>query len=689
MKNPFFVVIKWKTKSMQNHYTKVDYLFAGAGASATLLLMCMEKHGLLKDKKILILDPDTKHNNDKTYCFWSEQDEALAIQSQHLISHQWDEVCVNRNQQESLLPKKYFHISGIDVYNELRHIIDQHNLKRVQSSVIELAPNENGIKVITDKEIWQASLVFDSRPPKYLPLKKDDAHLVQSFIGYVISTDEPIPNINCVDLMDFNVDQLGATQFMYVLPLGEGKTLVELTRFGVDPITQNDASPILDLYITHRFGNYQILHTETGCIPMSTAEISVEELPGVISIGGRAGAVKPSTGYAFKNMFHHAQSLADSLKNNFKPVIITESSRFRFYDRLLLLILTKQPSQGKLIFEALFKKNKTKNVLQFLDEKTSLFQDIRIFLTLPIKPFLKAVGWVALSRIQKSISPLILLVLSILLLLIYKTSPQIFNWIQIVIFTVGLFLVGIPHGAVDHLLETGNLKSSIKPGFVINYLGLAFLNLFLWIFFPIGALIFFIGYSAWHFGQTDLKEWQLKNINFLKFTAWGVLILSIILSGHIVETNSILANMNTMEIPINNLVGKQISVLLSLVGITWAILEKRWMMFISSVMLLVSIELPLITSFGLYFIGQHSMNGWSHLKKGLSVNNTSLYLKALPFTIGAVILFAAFIFLLRNNYLSNFNENIITIFFVFISCISFPHVIAMNRFYNSKLKQQY
>jgi len=670
--------------SMQNHPTKVDYLFAGAGASATLLLMCMEKQGLLKDKKILILDPDTKQNNDKTYCFWSDQNEQLTLQCQHLISHQWDEVSVNRNEQESLLPKKYFHISGIDVYKELRRIIDQHHLKRIQSSVIELTPIENGVKVITDTEVWESSLVFDSRPPKYLPLKKDDAHLLQSFIGYVIATDEPNSNINCVDLMDFNVDQLGATQFMYVLPLGEGKTLVELTRFGLEPISQNEAKPILDVYIKNRFGKYQIQHTEIGCIPMSTAAISVQPLPGVIPIGGRAGAVKPSTGYAFKNMFRHAERVADSLKRNIKPAVIAESSRFRFYDRLLLLILTKQPSQGKIIFEALFKKNETKNVLQFLDEKTSLFQDIRIFLTLPIKPFLKAVGWVASSRIKKSITPIILLVLSLLLLFIYKTSPQIFNWIQIAMFAIGMFLVGIPHGAVDHLLETGNLKGRIKPSFVINYLGLAFLNLILWVLFPIGALLFFIGYSAWHFGQTDLREWQPKTSNALKNTVWGILILSIILLGHVVETNNILKNMNALKIPIQNNLGKQISVLVSLVGITWAIFEKRWMMFISSLMLLVSIELPLITSFGLYFIGQHSMNGWSHLKQGMKVNNTALYLKALPFTIGALVLFAAFIFLLRNNYLPAFNENLITIFFVFISCISFPHVMAMNRFYNLK-----
>jgi ABC-type dipeptide/oligopeptide/nickel transport system permease component len=133
--------------------------------------------------------------------------------------------------------------------------------------------------------------------------------------------------------------------------------------------------------------------------------------------------------------------------------------------------------------------------------------------------------------------------------------------------------------------------------------------------------------------------------------------------------------------------GKIASTLLSIVAITWAILEKKWRMLLSSLMLLVSIELPLISSFGLYFIGQHSLNGWSHLKQGMRVDNKSLYLKALPFTISSLVLFAAFIYLLRNNYLSEFNENLITIFFVFISCISFPHVMAMNKFYNLKLNR--
>ena len=667
---------------MQTFNPKMDFLFAGAGASAILLLMSMEKHGLLKDKNILIIDPDTKDDNDKTYCFWSEKNKELSQQCRHLISHQWDEISVNRNQKESLNPKKYFHISGLDLYKELSRITEQYNLQRIYSSVLEIIANDKEVKVKTDTDIWEASMVFDSRPPKFLPLNGDDAHLLQSFIGYVIKTEESFLNLNCVDLMDFDVEQQSYTQFMYVLPLGAGKALVELTRFGVDPITQKEAEPILDKYITNRLGAYQILSKETGCIPMSTADIDVENIPGVIPIGGRAGAVKPSTGYAFKSIFKHAEKITECLKSNVSPVGIKKSPRFRFYDRLLLLILSRKPYQGKLIFETLFKKNKIKTVLEFLDEKTSLFQDLKIFLKLPVIPFLQAVGWVVSSRIQHMKTSLTLLILTLFLLFFYALAPHIFIRIQLIMFLAGMLLLGIPHGAVDHLLETRNLKSSIKKSFILKYLGLVFLNLALWLIFPSLALLFFIFYSAWHFGQTDLREWDSKNINRYKHLAWGSLIFGIILCGHVIETNNILENMHFWKIPLTEIDGDLVSITIAALAVVWSIFERSSKMFLSALTLAISIKLPLLSAFGLYFIGQHSINGWTHLKKGMNVNNISLFVKALPFTGGALVLLLSFFFLLKYDYISHVNDQLITIFFVFIACLSFPHVIAMNKFYD-------
>lgn len=667
--------------SAHTQFPQVDYLFAGAGASATLLLMSMEQRGLLLGKSILVLDPDTKSQNDKTYCFWGSSDDPTTLLCQHLISHQWGEVSVNRNLSESLFPAQYRRISGLDLYGELRRIIQEYGLQRVQAAVVDLEATENGVKVSTEKGIWHSTTVFDSRPPVYLPPTNDEAHLLQSFIGYVVETDKPLLEANCIDLMDFGVDQQGHTQFMYVLPLSTGKLLVELTRFGLVPITPAEAKPLLNQYIAKRFGDFQIIETETGCIPMSTASTSLINLPNVIPIGGRAGAVKPSTGYAFKNMSGHAQKLANCLQKGIKPAGISVSPRFRFYDRLLLYILSRQPAKGKPIFEALFQKNSATAVLRFLDEKTSLYQDLSILFSLPLKPFLHAWSMVTVFRLRSVLAPLILLLLALGLLVLQASLPQTIGWVQLFLLSLGLFFVGIPHGAVDHLLKSGDLRAHVKARFVLNYLGAAAVYLAVWLFFPNGALFFFLGYSAWHFGQADMQQWKPSRNGPLKNAAWGIALLSILLCGHVVETNYILGNMNVLLLPLSDAQGKLAAALFALAVLLWGIWERRPAMLLSVCMLAVGIQLPLLTSFGLYFIGQHSVIGWSHLKQGFKTDDLSLFKKAFPFTAGSLLLFAALLYCMETGFLPAFNKHWVTAFFVFISCISFPHVIAMHEFY--------
>lgn len=665
---------------------KLDYLFVGAGASTSLLLMRLEHHGLLSGKNILILDPADKLNNDKTYCFWTDQNDQLAQGCAHLISHQWEKVRVNQNQQESLLPQKYFHISSLDLYNDLRRIVQKYAIKRLQQKVLAIRSIENGLEIITESENWKTSLVFDSRPSKYLAAKEDEVHLLQSFIGYIINTEKRITESDCADLMDFNVSQLDATQFMYVLPLGESKTLVELTRFGLCPISLAEADPILDEYILKRFGAYQILNTETGCIPMSTAEIANDLVPGLIPIGARAGAIKSSTGYAFKNMHAQAEEIALRLKSNRSMVLDKKPKRFKFYDKILLLILARTPNLGKPIFHALFNKNEIKMVLMFLDEKTSLTDDIKIFSSLPILPFLKTAAQIIGSKIRQFISPFVLVLFTLFLFIISANTPHIYSWIQWPLFVLGMFLIGIPHGAVDHLLENNHASFRINLLFVLKYIGLALLNFILWITIPKMALLFFLFYSAWHFGQTDFKEWQPQISNQFKFLAWGTLILSIILLGHVNETNGILNDMNAALIPFSYKNAKMVSFVLIAIGIIWAIAEKRWKMLQTVLAILICNELPLLTAFGIYFIGQHSYSGWSHLKRGMKLNNQSLFRKALPFTFGALLMFVGMALLMKNDIL-HYNKNWISIFFVFISCISFPHIIAMNKFYSKNTLQ--
>lgn len=659
-----------------------DYIFIGAGASATLLLRSLESRGLLANKKIALIDADDKRKNDKTYCFWTSMDDNIAQNCQHLFSQTWSKISVNRQEPETLENSRYVHISSIALYDEGRRIVEQHQLVRVHSSVSSINRTENGVQVITENGEFHAETIFDSRPPAFALPEKNEALLWQTFIGYIISPSESYQQSDCVDLMDFDIPQDGYTQFMYVLPLPNNRILVEVTRFGIEPITSDQAEPILDTYIQRRFGTYTILETEKGTIPMSTAKIVREKIEGVIPIGGRSGAIKPSTGYAFKKMFQGAEDLAEQLmmKKELTPLKM-EPKRFQFYDRLLLLILLQYPALGKPIFSVLFKKNNVFSVFRFLEGKTSIFQDIRILLTLPFRPFLRVLKTELSVSSKGVIAPFCMLLLSVFLLLVQTFAESYSFSVQLILFTVGFLAVGLPHGAVDHLLESGVHVKGVKLSFILKYLGVSLIFLLLWFLSADSALLFFLAYSIWHFGQCDFKEWIPNKQNTWKNILWGTLLFGILLIGHQTETNKILASLQTFELPFTDEQAIHISQILILISFIWSILERKVSFFLTVCMLFVGMYLPLLSAFSLYFIGQHSLNGWRHLKNGLQTNSKTLYLKSLPFNLGAIGILVISYWLNENFFNLKNNFEIASIFFVFLSCISFPHIIWMHKFY--------
>ena len=81
----------------------------------------------------------------------------------------------------------------------------------------------------------------------------------------------------------------------------------------------------------------------------------------------------------------------DYLINN-KPLsnIPSSTKRFIFYDKILLDVLANHRVSGKQIFTTMFKKNKPQQVLKFLDNESSLAEELKIISTLPTLPFLEA-----------------------------------------------------------------------------------------------------------------------------------------------------------------------------------------------------------------------------------------------------------------------------------------------------------
>ena len=215
---------------------------------------------------------------------------------------------------------------------------------------------------------YEAHMVFDSRPPEIKTPLSEKQNIWQSFIGYKVKLEDAVLDENTCTLMDFNVNQDGGTQFVYILPYSNSEALIELTRFGKEKINTEVAQRDLEKYIQNNYGSFKINEVERGAIPMFMDMPKSQQSKKIIPIGTRAHMVKPSTGYAFKNMYKHAKTLSTSLGQS--SVKQKSSSRFKFYDRLLIFILAVWPQMGKPIFNRLFSSQSLSHILRFLDENT-------------------------------------------------------------------------------------------------------------------------------------------------------------------------------------------------------------------------------------------------------------------------------------------------------------------------------
>ncbi len=668
---------------MSNNLTEsVDFLFIGMGAANCLLLIKMYENDLLQNKKLAIIEPNSKIVNDRNFCFWSNEEEVLKLNLGPLISSKWQNIKVADREKQTISPVYYYHIKGIDLYNKVKEILKEQTVSYYTEKFDGTAIQKSNSFLIslTNLKI-DAVKVFDSRPPEYARAEKNQSHLLQSFYGWELKANDYNFDTSTMVMMDFNIPQNNYCQFMYILPFTNNTALFEVTRFGKAIITKEESEKLLTEYLANFGFSYQILDEEKGVIPMSSLKITnINYGENWIRTGANANMVKPTTGYAFHNMAIDANNHVESMLNKKTFTRKIQRSRFKFYDGLLLKILEETPQHGKSIFQNLFNNVSINNVLPFLSEKSSLQKELFIFSKLPILIFLRVAFKDILHRITKVNPSYFAFIITIVSILAYTLGLKEILWSFL---GIGFLSVGLSHGAIDYLTDQtiNNRKQFIK--FIASYLlkG-AFLGL-IWIVLPDLALVVFIAFSAWHFGQADFKEWKYKQ-GFNSFT-WGLIVLITILIYHHDETIVILGHIKGLQIhhvfsdlSANQLLIGKLSI--TLFSVLFAAYHKSKLMLLTVCYLLLSTMLPLIASFGIYFVMQHSVHGWRHLKKDLKTNSFTLWKKALPFSLGGALIIS--IFMLVNN------KDYMGVFFILLSCISMPHIFSMHNFYSRFSKSE-
>jgi lycopene beta-cyclase len=387
-----------------------DFIIAGAGCAGLSLLYHLLQSPLLRHKRILVIDKNFKKSNDRTWCYW--EDTAGAFEQ--LVCKKWDTITIHNGSLSKTLPTApftYKMVQGIDYYHYIINLAKQHlNITWQEGLITKITTTGTiGTVHLQGGTSESATSVFSSIVPIQFQVNFSDVNnkfnaaitntstpfLWQHFKGILVEFDTSVFNENEARLMDFNVPQMGATAFMYILPLTDKKALVEYTLFSEKILVKTEYDNVLSNYLAdfiktnYPQAQYTIVHEELGAIPMTQHKFEQMNSP-IYSIGTLSGAVKASTGYAFQFIQAQSRQIVSQLEKGALINTQMHNTRHRFYDAVLLYILKNKKMEGKEIFSRIFKNNKAATIFKFLSNTSSLMDDINVMRSLPTHIFLPA-----------------------------------------------------------------------------------------------------------------------------------------------------------------------------------------------------------------------------------------------------------------------------------------------------------
>lgn len=372
-----------------------DYIIAGSGAAGLSLLYSLLQDSELSKSTILVVDKDTKQQNDRTWCFWEKE----AGYFESIVHHEWKNLEFKTEEfkrQFELEEYSYKMIRGIDFYEFILAFTKNfENVTFCYEQITTIDSTKDKATLTTDKASYSAKYVFNSTPI-FNPEINTKNSLLQHFEGWEIETKEPVFDETIGTLMDFSLDQKHGATFMYVLPTSSNKALVEYTLFSPELLDKQEYKTALKKYISEELSikEFEITHEEFGVIPMSLAkfEASPKNKERIINIGTAGGYTKASSGYTFQFVQKHTELMIEALKHGKSPLIKPSfrEKMFHWYDKTVLDVMLSKKMTGKEIFSIMFKKLAPEKILAFLGNESTFWQELKTMNSVPLIPFVSS-----------------------------------------------------------------------------------------------------------------------------------------------------------------------------------------------------------------------------------------------------------------------------------------------------------
>ena len=348
--------------------TKKDIAIIGAGCAS---LSLAAKSNELSGAKLHIIDPPRPDQSDHIWGFWAMD---WLDQARPIVRKSWHKWAIVTEQTNDVMQSEQHPYKALNRHKWLTQCRDKAYVNGV-----------NFHESLEDANLDADAEIFDSRPPKVA-----DGVMLQHFAGFEVRAPAGSFDDSTAILMDFRCDQSLGMHFIYCLPFSDREALVESTLFSPEQAPQNFyEKAIADwLGMIAKIADFDITRREAGVIPLGFFARHDPALPG---IGGNAGAIRPSSGYAFTFIQKQIDSALTRVKAG-KSLGFDSPHRIidLWMDRIFLSVLRHQPKIAPQIFSAMAAGLNGDEFAMFLSGEATMKLRCKVVMAMPIWPFLRA-----------------------------------------------------------------------------------------------------------------------------------------------------------------------------------------------------------------------------------------------------------------------------------------------------------
>jgi phytoene/squalene synthetase len=363
----------------------------GGGCAGLSLAMRLAELGEACPRTAVV-ERRTSYIHDRTWCYWSTP----AARLTDLASMEWAEVAVadaSRRVVSGCAESPYAAIASADFYRAAVAAISLNpriELRTATSVTAEPVLTGAVWRIGTSQGSLSGRQIVDTRPWRQGAAARP--LMAQSFSGAEIECESDLFSARTATLMEFVPGPAEQVTFLYLLPYGPRRAMIEATVFGPRALSEAELTPTLKAMLTRTLCGraYRVVHRECHVIPMGLPPAVVSLGIGHVRVGMEAGGVRAATGYGFQRIQQWAERAAGAVRQGRPiPAHLEDPWLVAWMDRLFLRVLRSSPELAPQMFFRLFARVNSAALTRFLSGEARFMDCLKVIYALPPGPFFR------------------------------------------------------------------------------------------------------------------------------------------------------------------------------------------------------------------------------------------------------------------------------------------------------------